>query len=473
MSTVTCKYHPDAPARWVCRACHINYCPRCIHQAPHEQAPACPVCARALEPLGAGNAIEPFWHRLPTFFAYPLHPASLGMLLLFAALTLLSQVDVLGFVVMLVVGFGFMKYAYAALERVAAGHADPPGLAGASLAGELELPFKQVLVFFVLAFANFAIFDLFGRIAYGVGLGLTVLALPASVMVLAVERSFFRAFNPLTLGTFIARIGAPYFILCLFIALLLLGSSAAAELFAGMRPAWALPPAYSLIAMYFCLVMFAMMGYVVYQYHEQLGHAVEVDPGAVEAADEAPQGSPVLRQAEVLVKEGRYAEALHVLEQGARAAPTDFVLRDRLHKLLCVRAEPQRLVAHGRDYVTRLLLERRTRRAMAVYRDCAAADAACKPLGARAAVRLAEAFVASGDPRSALGLLSNFHQAYPDSPETPGAYLLAAHLMCDKYGQDQQARRVLDFVLVRYAHHPLAAEVRAYRDLIDSVSRSA
>lgn len=434
----------------------------------------CPVCDRPLEPLGAGNAIPPFWHRLPSFFAYPLHPASLGLLLAFAALTLLTRVEVLGFVVLLGVGFGFVRYAYAVLERMAAGHADPPGLAGAAPT-ELELPLKQVLVFLVMAFANFALFDLFGRVAYAIGLGLTILALPASVMVLAVERSFFAAFNPLTLGTFIARVGAPYFILCLFLGLLLLGASVADEAFSTVQAGALLIPAYSFTAMYFGLVMFAMMGYVVYQYHEPLGHAVEIDPDAAgeEEPNVAPPASAPLRQAEVLVKEGRYEEALAVLEQGARAAPTDFLLRDRLHKLLRARGEVARLVAHGRDYVTRLLLERRTRHAMAVYRECLAADPACKPLGAAAAVRLAEAFVASGDPRTAMAVLSRFHQAYPDSPEIPRAYLLAAHLMCDKYGQDAQARRVLDFVLARFPRHPLAEEVRAYRELIDSVSRSA
>ena len=473
MSAISCKYHPDQPARWGCHKCHINYCTACVRTRPGGAATACPVCEGPLASLGAGNVITPFWHRLPRFFLYPANTVSLVLMLLLAAVTALSSVSFLGFVVQLVVIIVFVKYAYAVLEHTAKGHDSPPDYSGAALTGELELPFKQLLVFFVFAFANFAIYDLFGTVAYAASLLLTLIAIPASVMVLAIEHSFFSAFNPMTLGSMILRIGFPYLILCVFLAFLLGGSEIALQTLLERVPDWALFPLYNFLEMYFLLIMFALMGYVIYQYHEELGYPIEVEPESDNEGAETPVGSPgesLLGRVEILIKEGKFEQALAVLERGAESAPTDFPLRDRLHKLLLARGETERLVKHGRDYVARLLRERRPRHAMAVFRDCHQVDPACKPTGAGSALQLAQAMIANGEPRLALSLLSNFHVAYPQAKEIPQAYLLAAHVMCDKYNQDAQAMLILDYLLAHYSAHPLAAEIRAYRETVRAVS---
>lgn len=476
MSAISCKYHPDHAARWGCHQCHINYCPSCVGTRAGRGAPACPVCEAPLASLGAGNLITPFWHRLPRFFLYPANTVSLVLMLLLSAVTALSSVSFLGFLVQLLVIIVVVKYAYAVLEHTAKGHEAPPDYSGASLTGELELPFKQLLVFFVFAFANFAIYDLFGTVAYATSLLLTLIAIPASVMVLAVEHSFFSAFNPMTLGSMILRIGFPYFILCLFLAFLLGGSEIALHTLRDLVPELAVFPLYNFLWMYFLLIMFAMMGYVIYQYHEELGYPIEVEPEpeeVEEAAANSPPGEPLLNRAEILIKEGRFEEALGLLERGAQSAPTDVALRDRLHKLLLARGETDRLLRHGRDYVARLLMEKRPRHAMAVFRDCHALDASCKPASAGAAVQLSQALVANGEPRLALALLSNFHTTYPRAKETPQAYLLAAHIMCDKYNQDAQAMRILDYLLEHYPEHGLIPEIRAYRKTIEAVSGDA
>lgn len=472
MSTINCKYHPDHAARWLCKRCHINYCSTCVRGRNGATAPACPVCETSLASLGAGNVITPFWQRLPRFFLYPANPISLLVMSLLAAFTVLTSVSFLGFIVQLLAVIVFTKYAYAVLEHTAKGYESPPDFSGAAPTGELELPFKQLLVVFVFAFANFAIYDLFGPIAYALSLFATLVAIPASVMVLAVEHSFFSAFNPVTLGSMILRIGFPYLILCMFLALLLGGSDIAFQALPELAPAWALFPIYNFLWMYFVLIMFSMMGYVIYQYHEQLGYEIEVEPEREqEPEDTAPAPRmPSLARAEIFIKEGKFEEALALLEQGAQSAPMDFELRDRLHKLLLARGETERLLRHGRDYISRLLMEKRPRHAMAIFRECYGVDQGCKPAGAAQAVQLARTLVANGEVRLALAVLSNFHTAYPKAREIPQAYLLAAQILCDKYNQDEQAIRILDFLLANYAEHPLAGEIGKYRKTVAAVS---
>ena len=96
-------------------------------------------------------------------------------------------------------------------------------------------------------------------------------ALPASTMSLAINGSIGDALNPVTLATVMKRIGWPYLILYVFLLLVSAGSSAT-QLFLGtVAPVWLIVQLITFVSAYFTVIMFNMMGYVVYQYHEDLG----------------------------------------------------------------------------------------------------------------------------------------------------------------------------------------------------------
>src|SRR5687768_4367736 len=78
MAAIPCTYHPSIPASWSCAHCRMNFCAGCLPRDPQRKAPpACPSCQRHVESLG-GNAIKPFWQRIPRFFAYPAKPPVLA-----------------------------------------------------------------------------------------------------------------------------------------------------------------------------------------------------------------------------------------------------------------------------------------------------------------------------------------------------------------------------------------------------------
>lgn len=471
MGQINCKYHPQIAARWACPSCHINFCPSCVKRTHPRAHPQCPVCGKEVDSLGVANAITPFWRRIPQFFLYPLRPTALIYILALTAVSLLVSVVFVGFIIELLLLIAFVKYGYVVLEHSAKGYADPPSSGGGNLLGDLVLPFKQVMLLFCFSFANYAIYDLVGNVASHVFYILVTVALPASTMVLAVEYSFFKALNPVFLATMIRRIGVPYFILFFFLLTLSSGSGIAFDLLRDRLPEIAYVPVLNFLLMYFGLIMFSMMGYVIYQYHEQLGFPIEVEPeGAMPDSEANRTANPALQEIEILLQEGKFTEALNGLEHQIKLSPGDLELRDRLHKLLISLGDKERTRQYDGEYLSRLLAEKKATRAMEVFRECQRLAPDCRPANPAHVHDLAVLLRGNGEYKLVLALLNNFHNTFPNHPDIPRNYLLAAQIMAEKFNQDENARKILDYLIGRYPDHALAGEIRGYLNVLERMS---
>ncbi len=474
MARIFCKYHPDVPARWICRACQIPFCSRCIPQAG-EGPPACPVCHQAVESLGAGNVIEPFWQRLPAIFAWPLQRIPLLFMLALSGLGLLVAFLLgdslfgwlLGNVVLYAV---FLKYAYVVLENTAQGHLDPEPITWNTIAEELELPFKQLFILFLIGAINNSLYRTGGGGLMLAGMFLTALLLPASIMVLAIERRLLAAINPIILIDVMRRIGMPYLLLWLFLFLLISGlNETSAYLYHYLPVAFAMPLD-GLLGNYVTLVVFQLLGYTLYQYHEALGFPVTAEETAPAASAAAEAADEPLREVEILFHEGRLEEARARLQALIEQAPGNMACRERLHRLLLNQQDIPGLRQHSAEYVSRLLLHGKPSEALRVFTEAYRVDREFKFGDAKQRHRMAELLANNGQDRAALALLNNLHRDFPQYAGVPDAYRLVARLLSEKFNQDERARQVLDFIEQRYPDYPHLDEVRAYRQVIEQVA---
>lgn len=474
MGKVYCKYHPTAPARWVCPQCQINFCPACVHVAAETDPPVCPVCSRAVVSLGAGNLIRPFWLRIPHFFLFPGHvtPLSfilaLSILLLVASNVLMPRAQIV-LLILLGTYIVFLKYAFVVLQDTAHGHLQPRPITVSVLNEGIGLPFKQILLILYLAVVNFEILDIFGLDLFILSATLSILAFPASIMVLAIEHSFFKALNPLVLAFTIKRIGASYFILCLFLALLLSGSAVAIDTFVALLPRQLYLVIINFIVMYFSLIMYNMMGYVLYQYHEQVGFDI-----AEEYQDqillETQTSDPRFRNIDILIQEGRIADAEQKLIQFIKEHPGEVAPREKLHRLHVVTHNKAGLNQHSADYINRLLHLHKPSEAMRVFLESYHVDPEIKLQGARQRHEVAKLLKSNGHSRAALSLLDNLHKDYPTYEGIPAAYLMVAEIMFEYFGEEQKARQVMEFLLKKYPHHPLRHQIEEYKQVIDRMA---
>jgi len=475
MAQIFCKYHQSDPASWSCRQCHINYCASCANQDRPQTAPNCPVCGAQLESLGKANLITPFWLCIPKFFAYPAQQSSLLVLMFIALFGLLVEVQFIGFVAAILALVAFVTYAFAVLERTAQGERSAPSFPRGDISANLLSAFRQLFLLLLFGLALYATDAYLGADAHHLMFAFTALVLPAATMALAVDHSLIRAMNPLIWARMMARIGVPYLILVAFLLVLMLASDTVARLVTRLLADSRVTPLIILIFMYFVLIMFNMMGYVIYQYHDKLGYTLPAGLRPVPAQHPATQqhiSSSGVRESEILLQEGKLEEALTALGRKAREHPVDFALRDRYHKLLLAANRPDRLQEHGRDYLSRLLIERKSSRAMEVLRDCMKINSQFKPAKAEEVFPLAMYLKTNGEQRLALQLLNRFHRAYPHHRETPRNYLLAAQLMFEQFNRDADAAAVLRFVVEHFPDHELTPRIRDYLATVERLSSS-
>ena len=416
-------------------------------------------------------AITPFWQRIPRFFRYPLHLEPLLYMAVLSLATLLgfvlplpSPLDHL--VVHLGVWLAFIRYAYKTLDQTAQGLLTPDRHQFYDAKERANLPYKQFAIFMVAGFA-ISVAGWLGDFATGLAVVFVVLSMPASIMILSISQSFWAGLNPLAAVGMMRVIGLPYLGLCAFLFLLSSSQGILQMELMPRVPEWLLMPSLNFVAMYFTLIMFNMMGYVVFQYHALLGvevsAAAPAAAGAVSAVDAIGQ----------LIAAGEIDAALELAYEAQRTAPDDLVAHGRYHKLLLLAGRDDRALAHARAYLALLLQKGRGEQALDLHRAMCERDASFAPEQPAHWLRLAEAARRRREYPQALALIKGFDKRFPRHPEIPAVYLFAASVLCENLRQDASARQILEAILTRYPEHPVSGEARQLASVIDKLAASA
>lgn len=494
MAKVMCKYHPHRTARWACERCRINFCSSCLSKENPDGPPACPLCRSPAVEVGGEDLVPPFWNRLPRFFAIPFQTQPLVLLVVVTALSaLVGYRSFSALLMQLVFLLALYKYAYTLLSHQARGHENAPVVMQALSGDGLDLAIKQFVVLILLFLPIAGIGSALGPAAAMTYYLVAMLCLPASIMALAVERSIGSALNPAVLLGMISRIGVPYLALFFLLGILSSGPNVIIELLTerlgsdfialqNMEPEEIDPdeaeriaeafmdkvfgviiPVSVLLNSYFTLVMFGLMGYVLFQYHHRLGLEVDVDVEALAVGDAAAGPEhPLLGDVEAMIQEGRLEQAIAALRIRVLQNRTDRVLRDRFHRLLALTGDVKRLTGHGAEYIGLLLNSTDRAKAVQVWRDCRQADPGFALDSPDQIYPLAQIMFSVGEHKSVVALGNGFHKKHPGHADIPRLYLLVARSLSEGLNQEQKALPLLQLLAQHYAEHPIAAEVRQY-----------
>jgi hypothetical protein len=474
MSTITCKYHPKEAARWECGECDITFCGSCVKKDTVRNIALCPVCNQQAEPVNATNYITPFWQRIPKFFAYPANSQSLifsAIIAFFLSFAFFG--GIISIAVTLILGLGFIRYSLLVLETTADGSDKAPAVTlDTIMAGKL-LAVKLLATYIVFGYAVYKIMDIGGPVA-GIVVALFILmCLPVSTMVMAVEQSFRQAINPIVLINVIRAIGAPYFLLYVFL-ILLTACQGVISAIIGSFDTFLLAPVKNFIGLYFMLIMYNMMGYVIFQYHEALGHNVrlEVDKDYSNnkpTSKKPVSTNPVIQEAEVLIKEGQIDEAIKRLQAATNLANASNELHAYLHRVLYAANKPDLMIAHGNNYINVLLHENKTRDAAQLIIDCFKFKETIRPNDADKYYALVYMLNEMRAFKACISLIQNFHKRFPGHADIPKLYLLASKIMSEQLN-DAMALKMLEFLQAKYRQHELAAEIEQYCKVVKNVA---
>ncbi len=406
------------------------------------------------------NNIQPFWDIIPQFFIIPLKGAGVIALLLFTSLATIFP----NIFVIIAILFVVIKYGMEILHNTAEGRLQAPELSFRVLNENYELPFKQLFLFLlpillltqINSFASFIIVSNF--------ILFYLLVLPASVMTLAYTHSFFSAINPFMLVSLISRIGWSYGILYVFLLLLNGGAYAAYFFLVGDKPDTSIFLVL-LFQIYFAWVMYAMMGYVLYQYHKDIGYELPEDNSIVEQNEDLT----ILASFHHLVEAGNYSAAQNELREIVLRDPDNLDLRMKFHKIVKMAGDNKQLAMHGTGLIKRLLEKRKLVDAVNVYLDCTKMEPAFKPESDAHYLPLAEEMRTMRLYKQAIKLSNGFHQRYPKSEQIPYLYLLVTKIFIEDLSLDEKAKPILSLLKKKYAGHAIESEVKRYSTFLTRV----
>lgn len=363
----------------------------------------------------------------------------------------------------------FFKYAFLIMERTASGRFDEPNSLDGKDEGDTAQVMRQYGLFAAFIFLTVLLILAFGQ-DIGVGLGLVLMAigLPAGIMTIAVSRSLWQALNPLQILSFILTIGSPYLALC-FLLFSLTGSAVWMQVFLATHlNSWLVLPLVSFVQFYFWLIIYHMMGYAIFQYHEELGVQAQVSFEEAEAklSPNKPAPDPVLTRLAALIAEGKNEEAISLLREELRTNWEKNELHERYQRLLVAAGKQESALNHARDFIGKLVLEKRLFQALDLCEQSLKADPEFQLHNSDHVHELASAARMVKRQKLALDLMRRFDKRYPGHKHIPAVYLLSAQILSEHYRMDNEALKILRTLLAKFPEHALAPEARQYMDAV-------
>lgn len=308
--------------------------------------------------------------------------------------------------------------------------------------------------------------------------------LPAGAVIIALEDRFFKALNPLNVVYLIQSMGSAYFVLWAFF----LAIAGTRQMVLSAGSAWPAAVSFPLemaVATYLSLVLFAIMGYALYQFHQELHLDVDVDfdehreaggaeaiakAGSARAAlREAAHRDPLERKVQGLLAQGNVKEAIAEVKDHMRYDRLDPALNTRLHALYVQQGDNAQTLAHGQQWLRALAKANQGREALAALRALRTIDPAFVAEDGDVVLPAATAAIQARDHAFAADLVRGFDKRFPKHKDTPGVFFLGARLLSEQSRQHDKAAKILRAVLAHFPDHAVTPEVKAYLAVLETV----
>lgn len=428
---------------------------------------------------GSAEPIQPFWKRVPKFFRFPVYlPPLLRNLGLSAVLATAidSEVPAVVFLAMLLVAIVLTRYGFLVIERASQGYLRPEDY---PLHVEESSPWRPYKLFAVLFVAELVV-ELLAwgtRSAFLLAMAqlLLALAIPASVISIVQTDSLREALNPVRLVNTAWRIGVPYLALWFYLFLLMGGAGAAFRLVAPVviDHVWLFVGVWAFLSIYFFQVMCALLGYVMYQYHEALGVAVmgpgdsgrPVVKGRVDVA--ARNRDALIAQ---MVAAGEVREATALVGEALADKPNDLSLHGRMRRLLLAENDVARLEEHCDRYLALLVKSGNLDEALALVDEEMARREGYRPREAAQIPVLARHALERGKFKLASDLVRGFDKRFPGAAETAQVYLIGARILAEGARDDDKSRRLFEHVMRNWPADPAAAEASRHLEALERLA---
>lgn len=468
---VYCSYHPTKPALWECPECNECYCGNCISKRDVLQYGKktthyfCPKCNVPANRVSIGNSVTPFYKNLHKIFIYPFYLRSIILLLVLSlASAIFTGGGFISFWINIAIGIALVKYSFAALKETANGRLIPPPITYQNISGDILIVIKQIALYAISFIATITVIAKFGIIIGVLFIGFLLLSLPAMITVLVATESLIAAINPVIFVKMAYRIGWPYLVMYLFLIILMSAPSALGFYIIKFLPEGTHLFLQSLAEGYYSIVAYHLMGYVMLQYHEEIGWTPEYDEVVSEDEGKEVEQKPsdeILNRVDMFIKDGNVDHAISYIKSEVGDDIKDLNISEKYYKLLKIRQDKQKLVKHGKSYLDLLITEKEWGKACQVYSECLGIDNNFIP-SPSSLFKIGGLLNEKGNPKGAIDAYNRFVKSNPQNQLTPKAYFLSANILNEKLGLPQKAARILNAVIKKYPKNDIVPHVQSY-----------
>ena len=304
-----CKFHPVDQAVSYCQQCDVNLCNTCsdetfdpLSNRDQAEKQSCFICQSPVAEIIGTNGITPFWNRLSKIYLYPLSFDAIATIIF---ISFIGTVFSGSLIAMLFTTLAISLYSFTCLRQTAQGDFDAPGL-DACFEGSIASLFYVLLVVLAAILSTIFIGQKFGA-GFALFFGaFYVCSLPAAIIIIAVEGSLMSALDPSKLFQVMKDTGISYFVMLIFILIMVSSLFAASSFFGGSDNSFSTIFIGSFISNYYGIVIYHIMGYLVYQNQDILGYS----SSSSQPRQAVRQESLLLKaQLDVLIKAGKYGKA--------------------------------------------------------------------------------------------------------------------------------------------------------------------
>ncbi|MFO7570595.1 MAG: hypothetical protein R6W75_12435 [Smithellaceae bacterium] len=488
--SIPCSYHPGVNAAHTCPKCRTNFCTACIIRKKTESHGSmkdvylCPKCRVYAQRIPFTYLIEPYWKRFPRIFQYPVHWQPM---LLFLILSLIRTVfaspspSLIGLAVEFVCFGILLTYANLVLFDSSHGNPQPPAIETQTISENFSLVFKQLAIYALIALAAYQIFVTLISVAdpkiavIGVSAFLLVIffLMPAILIMLAITKSLFAAILPTVFIRLAWRIGWAYLGLCFFLMLLGLAPAAIFGLTWKVLPQPAAAFLITLASSYYMIVSYHLMGYVLFQYHEQVGYKVDyveerdtaIMPATPNKKTPGPDDSgksELLNRINIMIKDGEHDTAIALIEEQAAGGDLDPIVADRYYSLLKLKQKNEDIKAFGRYYMRMLIKNGAKDKISEVFLTCRQLDDQFLIDDADALFVAAKVVNEGKHYPEAMSAFLTLIEKHPEHPMIPNAYFFVARLLNEQWNASERAMKIIEHLMTKYPFHENASFVRAY-----------
>jgi hypothetical protein len=479
-----CTYHPSKRACCYCEKCGSYYCSDCAKRTRETYGKArafffCLKCNIPAEMLTVGSFIDPFWKRLPKFFAYPFQLRPLGFILILPLIAvILIDIPLVTFFLSVIQ----LKYCFDILNNTANGCLKAPEVSYSFELDDIGMVFKQYAIIVVSGIVTGVIFKELGVVPGTLCAGLLVLLMPAMIIGLAISKNLSAALNPISSITLATRIGGSYLLMCLFLLLLLFAPGYVLS-YVGQAMAERLRLFVSNAAtLYYMVISYNLMGYVILQYHEAIGYEVGIDDFVEQGEAFKDEDSPppkeretaesIISRAETLIKAGRTDDALWVMDNWLRTKGPDKALSERYYNLLKITRKGPEMLSYAQKHLDLLAAAGEKDATCAVYKECISSDPEFTP-NPEVLFKVGQWQIDTGDPRSGAETLVRFLKANKEHGLVPNAYFSLARCFHEKLNNSIRAEQILKSIIQKFPHHDLAVHAQRYHGEMTKVKVQA